>query len=229
MKMSYYDRIATFLTNLPAVTTGLLLLVGFMIFETQTLFEKILPTADMDKWKVQIASYLVAITFEFTVLIFTANSDKLRNGSKIPLLLAVASFILNCWFWGAFKFTNLIIISQSRSDVILRYFVSALIAYLNYIYSHLFVHIWEVRASEKNLIADLKRIESLNRELRDRNQEKHSNLQAVERELYLKKAELKSIKKRLQELACPYCGDIQQNERALRAHIPRCPKVQIES
>lgn len=123
------QKIAGYLTSFSAVLTGLLLLLGFMIFETQSLFERILP---MSSWKATMASILIAIVYEFSILIFTVNADKISK--RIPIVLSVISFLFNLWFWEVW--TGEMIIR------IMKIVVSGVLAYLNYAYCELFFSLY---------------------------------------------------------------------------------------
>lgn len=134
-----FNHISKFLTSLPAVVVGLLCLITFLIIETQTLFERILP-ADMDEWKVIAGSWLISIVYEFTVLLFAANKEN-KHDHK-PAVLAFASFFIHVYFWQAYDFSVGWVITSYR------FFISAMLAYMNYIYSELFVRLWQQQTSD---------------------------------------------------------------------------------
>jgi hypothetical protein len=78
-----------------------------------------------------VASIAIAFAFEFTVLIFTTNSDHSRKGLKPQHVLAIFHFLINTYFWQVFEFLNWI-------DLGYRLFLSFLFPYLTYQYAALF-------------------------------------------------------------------------------------------
>lgn len=127
-----FDKAGNFLTSFAAVFIGLMLLIGFLIFETQTLFERILP---MSSWKATVASTLLAIVYEFTILLFTVNSNRISK--SIPIILAGVSFAFHAWFWEVWEGGAFITFFKIT--------VSMVLSYLNYAYSELFFKVWSER------------------------------------------------------------------------------------
>jgi len=142
MKITYntFDKAGNFLTSFAAVFLGLILLIGFLIFETQTLFERILP---MNSWKATVASALIAIVYEFTILLFTVNSNRISK--SVPIILSAVSFIFHAWFWEIWEGGPWICFFKTV--------VSIVLAYLNYAYSELFFQVWTDRiAIQQNAV-----------------------------------------------------------------------------
>lgn len=201
-----FDDIARFFTSLQAVIIGLLLLIGFMVFETQTLFYNMLP--DMGEAKRLIASVLVAIVFEFSVLITTANSNHLSK--KVPVVLAVCGFFLIVWFWRAWEGSAIL--------VFYKFFVSALQAYLNYLYSDLFLSKW----NEKGMLADINDIERKMDQKLSQYDRIESELNEINSEIDDANQLLNDKIRKLDENTCPHCGDVMNGTNGLNAHVGRC-------
>lgn len=185
-------KISRFLTSLSSVLVGLLLLIAFLVIETQTLFERILPQ-DMAGWKVMTASWLISIVYEFTVLLFAAN--KSGEGDYKPAVLAAASFFIHVYFWQAYD------LSVGWVVVAYRYFISAMLAYMNYIYSDLFVTLWCKQQAHQTAL--------------ERIPEAVGELDRLE-------SEIVDRTHRLQENTCPVCGEEFQNKKAVAGHMRTC-------
>lgn len=125
-------KIANFITSVRAITIAMILIIIAMVFDSQTLFIRALP-ADMMPWAKQVTSWAMSIGFEVTVLLTTANANHIRK--SIKYILALCTFVMTLFFFEAFNQVDVII--QFRTV-----FVSALIAYVNFIYSELFVAKW---------------------------------------------------------------------------------------
>jgi len=125
-----FDRSTYFITSIKAVIMAMAFLLVFLLIETTTLFVRQLPEDMPFFWRV-VASIAIAFAFEFTVLIFTANSDHSRKGLKPQHILASFHFLINTYFWQVVEFTDWI-------DLGYRLFLSVLFPYLTYQYAALF-------------------------------------------------------------------------------------------
>lgn len=92
-----FNRIAKFITSISAVILAISFLLIFLMIETTTLFIRQLPEDMPAFWKV-VASIAIAFAFEFTVLIFTANSHHGTKGIKAQHILAFFHFVINTYF-----------------------------------------------------------------------------------------------------------------------------------
>lgn len=112
---NWFDRFAEFITSIKSVILALFFLLLFLMVETQTLFNRTLPP-DVFPYLRLAGSFFIAIVFEFTVLIFTANNDHSRNRIKLfnlftrPKVLAYFHFLINCYFWDAWSYQERAII-----------------------------------------------------------------------------------------------------------------------
>jgi hypothetical protein len=153
-----FDATGKLLTSLPATVTVMLILIAGMIFHSQTLFYRSYP-ADMADWEKVVASWFVAIGFEFTVLLTTANADKLpgiRIGPErgpdqptrrvpIPAVFAVMTALIVWFFLEGHDF------EVPAHLILTRALIAVIFAYANLTYAHLFVRHWNAR---KNFYSD---------------------------------------------------------------------------
>lgn len=147
--------IASAITSSEAVTLGLLVIIIAMIFETQTLLYSQLQQAGMEGIKIHLTSYGLAIGIEFIILLFTANANhvaqiKIGYNNYIlllskPHIYGLASFIINFYFWRAYDF------SQPWQWIVFRFFISLLLAFINYSLSELFVSKWSAHLNKVDL------------------------------------------------------------------------------
>ncbi|NJO88944.1 MAG: hypothetical protein HC831_08295 [Chloroflexia bacterium] len=160
-----FDRFAEFLTSIRAVILAMICLLLFLMIETQTLFNRQLPDDVFPALRI-LASFAVAIVFEMTVLIFTANAShrgKYQGPDyTVPKILAWFHFIINLHFWQAWDFAN----HRDLVDSSYRFFLSALFSYLGYIYAALFVRKYEERKQELRDLQETDRILAEAAELR---------------------------------------------------------------
>lgn len=105
-------------------------LLIFLLIETTTLFVRQLPDDIPLFWRV-VASIAIAFAFEFTVLIFTTNSDHTRKGIKPQHVLVCFHLVINTFFWQVFEFADWV-------DLGYKLFLSFLFPYLIYQYAALF-------------------------------------------------------------------------------------------
>ena len=198
----FFIGVAEFFRSLAAIILFLLCLVVFQIFETQTLFDRILPIDNSTKRL--MASILIAIAYEFTQLLFTVNKDKIHKNS--PLLIAIASFLINVFFFQAWKDENNIPITNTNADYIIigfKFFMSALLAYLTYTYAELFLAKWE----ESNITESLKQLSTIwkkrKQEINTFEQEKEkitTSNETLKQEINTSQQELIAIQKQTEEM-----------------------------
>ena len=183
----------------------------------------------MATWKIIPASILIALVYEFTVLLFTANADKFIKWKTSPARTAAfASFIINLFFWQAWDGRT-----AGREDspleggqggvlsqdilfyiiIFLKVFASWLLSWLNYTYSDLFVKLWK----ENQLSANNEDLATRNSKLATKNQE----LTTRNREL---KTDVKDRITRLDYLTCPHCLRAFEKIHGLNGHIGKCPE-----
>lgn len=246
-----FDEIGLFLKSHAVVMLGMFLLFAFMVLETQTLFERIFPP-DMG-WKILPGSIFIALLFEGAVLITTANEDKLSDSNTEAInvhvwLLAASHFIVNLFFWDVFFLTAKYEPGYDHYILIgFRVFASALISYLNVLFSILVVNAWDQRVNENEQIATSERLQSEVERLQseyerltsdseriesdiEKSQSDHerniehfneiySDLQEKQSDLELK---VKQAQQKLEEGNCPYCGYMPKSKQQLSAHLAHC-------
>lgn len=219
-----FDRIGAAITSLAAVIFVMLMTITGMIFFSHTLFSAIFP-ASMQPWEKVAATWVLALGWEFTVLITTVNTRHINR--HVPLLMAVASGVIVLFFIQAFDGTQpALIIAQ-------RWFVGLLAATINYIYADLFYAKWNERNQQQQLptkLVDLERqlVESSSRLVQvqsDLDQSRSSLVQVQSQldERGRKLAELERFRKEVEaELTCDHCRTVQKSYGALRAHKGHC-------
>lgn len=212
-----FDNIGRAITSMAAVIFVLLMTITGMIFFSHTLFIEVFPDS-MVAWEKLLATWVMALGWEFTVLITTCNTRHINK--HIPVIMAIASGIIVLFFIQAFD--------GSREPLLIaqRWFVGLLAATINYIYAELFYAKWKERADQKEfpirLDETVKQLDEARRSLG----ETGSMLAERDREL----AELRStvndlerFRTRIQrELTCPHCKVIQETWGILQAHKGHC-------
>lgn len=217
LEKNSFDNLASFLTDIRAVIIVLLALLGFLWIETQSLFSWIFPEETMgNDWKRTAASVLIALVYECSVLLFTANSDKLGKGTAVAV--AWTSFIINLFFWQAWHggtgFEEVSPIEGGLKGVLMiffKVFASALIAWLNYTYADLFVKLWNERGIrfEARLLVD--NLEDLKKKYQDLTQQ----LQSMRKEV-------SDRKQQLEKTTCPHCREHYPTQAGFNSHVGKC-------
>jgi len=152
-----FESIGNLFTSVGAIIFVMSMIILAMIFHTQTLFYRYLP-ADMPDFSRTASSIVLAVGFEFTVLLTTTNSQYLK-GKWGAGVFAITTFLISAFFFEAFDFRqNLVIIS-------FRFFASFIIAFINYIYAELFTLKWEEYKGHKKMKEALDKYMKESREL----------------------------------------------------------------
>lgn len=213
-------KIANFITSVQSVTIAMILIIVAMVFDSQTLFIRALP-ADMMPWAKQITSWAMSIGFEVTVLLTTANANHIRK--SIKYILALCTFVMTLFFFEAFTQTDIVI--QFRTV-----FVSALIAYVNFIYSELFVAKWnQYLAQQDKYQQDEETIRDLEIELNKKNHEiisrkiAYQSLEETMQKVQIQKDEYEA---QVREFANNLMLAEQENE-VLKAKLSRSRKSEL--
>jgi molybdopterin converting factor small subunit len=212
-----FDTIGRAITSLAAVIFALLMIITAMIFFSHTLFMDVFPTT-MDKWERITATWLMALGWEFTVLLTTVNTRHINK--HIPLVMAIASGFIVLFFIQAFD------VSQPMLIVAQRWFVGVLAATINYIYAELFFAKWQERTAQQAMPMQLMQNKSTIDELAQRLIEREQALEQAQRALNERERrlqELERFKKTVDaELTCQHCNTQQASYGALRAHKGHC-------
>lgn len=196
------------ITSLGAVIFVMLMVVCAMVFFSHTLFTQALP-ASMALWEKYTAAWFMAFGWELTVLVTTCNVKHLDG--RIPAIMAVCSGIILLYFVEAFDWRqSFLIISQ-------RWFVSVLIASVNYIYADLFYKKWSEFNQSVSLPGQVDELQSQLNEVRSQFNEAQSSL-----------VELRSLRNQVskirKQLTCPHCQTEFEEFGSLHAHKGHCLK-----
>lgn len=214
-----FERIGFVMTSMGAVILVLVTTLLGLITFTHTLFNEVLPTT-FTGWERTLACWLLALGWEFTLLITTCNTQFLNR--RIPVIVAIASGVIVLFFIQAFD-SHAPLIELSK-----RWFIGVLVATINYIYTELFYAKWQEiqqRRDQSKRISELEAIlyettlnltkaqESLSVTIKDN--ERLTDY-VIELEAY-KKAELDKLK-------CPYCHSQFETVYKLASHKGVCEK-----
>ena len=195
------NRIGNFITSAKAILIALLFIIVALVFDSHTLFIRTLPS-DMDNFSKEITSWGMAIAFEFTVLLTTANGNYVRRTTHY--FLAFCTLMTTLFFFDVFAERDLFRIFQIV-------FVSIMIAFVNFIYAELFVKKWkEYKASidsgnylTKQLLGlenQMNLIESVKVKLQDSNVELQEKLSYETNNRLLLESNIKVLNKELKSL-----------------------------
>lgn len=212
-----FDTIGRAITSLAAVIFALLMIITAMIFFSHTLFMDVFPTT-MDPWERITATWLMALGWEFTVLLTTVNTRHINK--HIPMVMAIASGFIVLFFIQAFD------VSQPVLIVAQRWFVGVLAATINYIYAELFFAKWQERTAQQAMPQQLVQNKTTIDQLQQTVNETQTALEQAQRALNERERKLQELE-RLQkqvdaELTCEHCKVKQPNYGALRAHKGHC-------
>ncbi|MCZ8020206.1 MAG: hypothetical protein O9302_03245 [Cyclobacteriaceae bacterium] len=219
-----FDNIGRAITSLAAVIFVMLMTISGMIFFSHTLFIEVFPS-NMQAWEKLLATWLMALGWEFTVLITTCNTRHINK--NIPIIMAVASGIIVLFFIQAFDGT------QAWLVICQRWFVGILAATINYIYAELFYAKWQERQLNRELPNKLHERDRQVNELDRALHELHVSLDETQRDLYQTTSHLNETQKELhqlkaykqqveRELTCPHCKVVQESYGTLQAHKGHC-------
>ncbi len=212
-----FDYIGHAITSLAAVIFVMLMTITGMILFSHTLFSQVFPVG-MQYWEKIAATWLMALGWEFTVLITTCNTRHINK--QIPAIMAICSGIIVLFFIQAFD------TEQTALTLVQRWFVGVLAATINYIYAELFYKKWMERKNSIELPLKVNDLESTVNQLQRKCNETESlrtreALNYEQAKIELK--ELQRFKDKIQsELTCPHCKLVQVNFGTLHAHKGHC-------
>lgn len=211
-------KLGWLLTSVEAIIFVMTMIIIAMIFHTQTLFYRYLPS-DMPTFSRAVSSIVLAIGFEFTVLLTTTNSKYLK-GKWGTFVFALTTFIISAFFFEAFDF------NQPRIIILFRFFASLIIALVNYVYSDLFSARWVDYINQEKISEELTFLKKNNLELTNKYAESQAELKNAQLDLKSSLKKLSELEKektnRIASLTCPYCQSVFASESKLRGHKGRC-------
>lgn len=217
--MRLFDHIGSAITSLGAVIFVLLMIITGMVFFSHTLFLQVYPDS-MAAWEKQLATWVMAIAWEATVLITTVNTPPLSK--RVPWLMAAASGVIVIFFIQGFD------PSLTDLELIMRWFVAVLAAVLNFLYADLFFHKWRQRASTLAMPRELEQARAKVQQLEGDLAERGRQLREAAAELEWTRPKVKELEalKAKDERArtCPWCKEIQDSQPSLNSHKGHCSK-----
>lgn len=213
----FFEEIGFAITSMAAVIFVLLLtLLGLLMF-THTLFYEVLPST-ITGWERYTASWLLALGWEFTLLISTVNTQFLNR--KIPIIAAIASGVIVLFFIEAFEF------NQPPIEIFKKWFIGILVATVNFIYTELFYAKWSRLQKQRDLEGRIFELESQAQD-KDKtifsiNQQLQKTQTDVER-LIDYSSELETFKKReIEKVTCNFCKHVFKTIYHLHSHRANC-------
>ena len=213
-----FESIGNLFTSVGAIIFVMSMIILAMIFHTQTLFYRYLP-ADMPEFSRTASSIVLAVGFEFTVLLATTNSQYLK-GKWGAGIFAITTFFISAFFFEAFDF------NQSLVIISFRFFASFIIAFVNFIYAELFTSKWEEYKGHKKLKEELEKYLTENKIISNKLEQSDQFKRQLQNQLQLANQRLlgfeKREKARLKYVTCTYCQEVFETEAALRGHKGRC-------
>jgi hypothetical protein len=212
-----FEHIGLAITSMAAVIFVLILtLLGLLMF-THTLFYDVLPQT-ITGWERQVASWTLALAWEFTLLTTTVNTQFLNR--RIPIVAAIASGITVLFFIEAFAF------DQPLTELLQRWFTGFLITFVNLTYTELFYAKWKDMHLRQDLslkITELEQvINSQTIELavtHDRLKKANSDFERIVDYV----AELEAFKKsEMDKVTCSFCAQVFSSVYVLASHRTNC-------
>jgi hypothetical protein len=165
-----------------------------------------------------ISSYVLAVAWEITVLLTTANVNYLNR--RIPIIMAICSGVILLFFIHAFD------PDLNGLEYFKRWFIGLLIATINIVFSGLFYSKW-CEAKKQRSFADLfYELEISFRAIKNELLKTKSELTKAKADfdqLFTHAEELESFKaKELEKLKCPYCNGQYETIFKLTSHKGVC-------
>ncbi|MBS1559351.1 MAG: hypothetical protein JST69_11570 [Bacteroidetes bacterium] len=215
--MKIFEILGKAITSMSAIIFVLAMVVASGTFFSHTLFYEVFPSG-MTEWEKSIATWTLACAWELTVLLTTVNTNYI--GKKIPIAMAVCSGLIILLFLHGFDG------GLSLLDYFKRFFIGILVAYINIVFSSLFLSAWQESRREKTAEEKLKELELLHEEQTRELVKTKSELDQSKKDfdqLFLLTEELEKFKKmELEKLICPHCNQPQKSVFHLSSHKALC-------
>jgi hypothetical protein len=219
------EVLANIICSLGALIFVLLMTITGMILLSHGLYFQILSRT-MIPWQADLASWVLACGIETTVLIVTANVKFLSR--RLPAFFAVCSGLIVLFFIQGFDW------SQSILDLTMRWFLSTLVAGLNFTYSELFVKKYQEGLNNKELDVQLIGLKSLISQQEGELANTKSELEKSKADfdqLFTYTEELEKFKEQEVKAKTCSCGLVFKTVYHLamhRGHCPRKPKEEMK-
>lgn len=220
------DRVAEAVMSLGAVELVQFMIITFMTFYSHHLFASVLPD-DMVWWHMVVASWGMAIAWEWTTLITTANSQHFGKAPWLPRAMSICSGVIVLFFISSNTGKELTwyMITQ-------RLFVGTLAAVLNAVFSDLFHKKVLERKQWFEMPALLEDFKLKLNQAQGELVQRHARITELEAENGSQMIELVQLRTRLEafepeSLNCPHCHDVQSSRGALISHKGKCSENPI--
>lgn len=208
------------------VTFVMLFGICSMIFFSHNMFLDVLPVT-MPQWERDVATWLMALGWEWTVLVMTCNPKYIHT--VMPKIAALASALIVLFFVQAFDFSQpLIVLSQ-------RWLMGSMAGTNNLIFARLFHEKWLDLNYTASLPDEVTDLENRVTDLESRLTHSESALllcQAREQDLQSEVSQRDSLIKKLQselsehaqDVTCPWCNRPHKTRQSLLSHKRHCEK-----
>jgi len=212
-----FEQIGLAITSMAAVIFVLILTLLGLIMFTHTLFYDVLPQT-ITGWERQLASWTLALAWEFTLLCTTVNTQFLNR--KIPVLAAIASGITVLFFIEAFAF------DQPLTELLQRWFTGFLITFVNLTFTELFFAKWQDIHRTQDLSSKILELEQVINYKTTELKETQDRLTKADSEIarlgdYV--AELEFFKKKeIDKVTCSFCKQVFSSVYVLASHRTTC-------
>ncbi len=209
-----FYKASEFITSLALVIIFLIVFMAYRFYEVQTLFLEKLPN-NLNGHSRDIAANLFALVLIFTTLLFMVNSSRSLKWGKF--ILALIALIINVYFWKAME--------GKPEDIFFKFFISAVIAGMDYGFAHLFDTMWRERLEmydKDRLLSTKKDLEIEIKELEGNENVLHENISKLLEERIHLEADLSDRIQKLNESSCPHCGEFFSSPKALNGHLGWC-------
>lgn len=212
-----FEQIGLAITSMAAVIFVLVLTLLGLIMFTHTLFYDVLPQT-ITGWERQVASWTLALAWEFTLLCTTVNTQFLNR--RIPVVAAIASGITVLFFIEAFAF------DQPLTELLQRWFTGFLITFVNLTFTELFFAKWQDVHRTKDLnvkISELEKVISSKSIEVNTIQDRLAKADSETARLSEYVAELEVFKKKeIEKVTCSFCAQVFSSVYVLASHRTNC-------
>lgn len=200
-----------------AIIFVLMMVIASGTFFSHTLFYEVFPNG-MVEWEKSIATWTLACAWELTILITTIHTNHINK--RIPFALAICSGLIILLFLHGFDH------GLSLLDYFKRFFIGILVAYINIVFSSLFLSAWKESRKEKSLAEKLGELEIQHHlktsELAKTKDELEQSKKDFDQLFLLTEALEKFKKEELAKRTCEKCHRVFNSIYHLHSHSSRC-------
>lgn len=217
---NFFQRLGYIITGMNAVIFVLVMTIIGMIFLSHGLYLQIFSKV-MEPWHATVASWTLALGWECTVLVTTCNVKYVNR--KLPMFLAICSGLIVLFFIKGFDS------NQSILELLMRWFLSGIVAIINFVFSELFYSKWKENIQEHETLNQLEKLRMKYDELLLDLGKSQSDLNDARSEIEQNSLQLKELEafrdQQYAALTCPICGMRFSSVYKMAAHKAQCNKT----